>query len=330
MLATASSAALVVLLPGNTGFWTRVHGLVPGGQAIVAEGRAGVAVWRDDALRREEETVEGPLFLAGVPRGALPFELRDLALGAVGPLMHPSPRRVLVLGVSSGAAAFAATGMPNVQEVQAIEPFPPVLDLLRQHAARQPQGALAAMLAHPRLRLSTEDPRRFLARSTPQSFEVIVMESGPSQSAQAGLLHSRQYFELVRSRLAPGGIAVINAPSWSVVQSFTSVFPFAVMFRPADVLIGSQDPLPSPRPRLLSRLANPAASAPLVGAERERVLALLRQVSGDTLLWLPSTGRTDNPLTDMVPRDEYFANNAVRMTRGQEMPEDVRADQARR
>jgi hypothetical protein len=143
-------------------------------------------------------------------------------------------------------------------------------------------------------------------------------------------MQSRQYFDLVRSRLAPGGIAVLAAPSWGVVQNFTAVFPFAVMFRPADVLIGSADPLPSPRPRLLSRLARPEIAAGLTGGDRERMLALLREVSGETLLWLPSTPRSEPQDTDMLPRDAFFVHHARRPTRGTELPEDIRADRARR
>lgn len=330
MAVALGAAALLVLLPGNTGFWARMHGVAPGGRFLLVEGRDGVAFWRDDTLRREGETIEGPLFLAGQPRAAIPFRLPDLALGAAGPLMHPSPRRVLVLGPGSGGALRAAAALPGVQSVRAVEGFPPALELLRRHAALRPEGPVATLLARPGLVIETGDLRRALVRSAPRSFEVIVLDPGPAWTAQAGLLQSRQFFELVRSRLVPDGILVLAAPSWTVVQTMTTVFPFAVMYRPADIVIASQDPLPSPRPRLLTRLGTGAVAQALVGPDREEALALIRQVSGETLLWLPSTPRIDEPLSDMLPREEFFLHHPVRETRGMEMPADIRADRARR
>lgn len=295
------AAALLVLLPGNTGLWARAHGVAAASDHVVAEGRAGVAVWRDDTLRREEETVEGPLFIQGHAQAAIPFRAQDVILGAVA-LLHNGPRRVLVLGVASGAAPWAAAALPNVAEVRAVEPFPPVLEVLRQQAALRPQGPLAGVLADARIRIETGDPRRVLARSPPGSsehdhhgFRAIPHRGGAGAAAFPPVLlrAGADAPRAGRHRGAGGAELVGGADLRRNLPVRGDVPP------QADVIIGSNDPMPSPRARLLPRLAQQAITARLAGGDRERSIELVRQVSGETLVWVPSTPRTNNALTDM-------------------------------
>ncbi|WP_270937812.1 spermidine synthase, partial [Falsiroseomonas oryzae] len=185
---------------------------------------------------------------------------------------------------------------------------------LRQHAALRPDGAVAALLADPRVRLEAGDGRRALARSAPGAWDVIQADAIYPQTSHSGLLYSREYIELVRSRLAPGGLAVQWAPSWSVVETFVAVFPHVVMLRPANVLLGSDRPIPDARTRLLARLAEPEVAAGLARGNPARAAEVAAEVSGEMLVWSPSTPRGPAPLTDMRPRDEFFLNNAVRDT----------------
>jgi hypothetical protein len=110
------------------------------------------------------------------------------------------------------------------------------------------------------------------------------------------------------------------APSWAVVQTFVSVFPHVVLLRPANVLIGSDTPIPEARERLLARLADPAVAARLALGNPARIAEVASEVAGESLVWEPNTPRPPAALTDMFPRDEFFLNNPVLDTWGTEPP----------
>jgi len=315
LAAALGCAAALVLVPDNATLWRRAHGLAPGTDHAWGEDRSGVAFWRDDTLRRAgAEGGRGPLFIMGHAQATIPFSPRHVALGAVGPLLHPAPRRVFAVGVGSAGTPWGAAAVAEVEELRAVELVAPVLDALRQHAALRPAEAVAALLADPRVRLEAGDGRRALARGAPGSWDVIQADAVLPQTSHSGLLYSREYLELVRSRLAPGGLAVQWAPSWAVVETFVAVFPHVVMLRPANVLIGSERPIPDAQRRLLERMAEAAVAARLGRGDPARAEAVRAEVSGEMLSWTPEVPRGPAPLTDMAPRDEFFVNNPVRDT----------------
>lgn len=323
-LAAAGCAAVLLALPGNAAFWQRTHGLPPGGAHGWGEDRSGIAFWREAPERRPgKPDRDGPFYIAGYAQATIPFAPRHMALGAAGPLLHPAPRRVFLVGVGSGGSPFAAA-MPGVEALRAVELVAPVLDTLRAHAALRPDGAVAALLADPRIVLEAGDGRRALARSAPGSWDVIQADAVLPQTSQSGLLYSREYFALVRSRLAPGGLAVQWAPSWDVVETFRSIFPHVVMLRPADVLIGSEQPIGDAQARMLARLAEPAVAARLALGNPARAAEVAADIEGEALAWGPEAPSGAAPLTDLHPRDEFFLNNPVRETWASPVPPALR------
>ncbi|HEV7266869.1 MAG TPA: hypothetical protein VGN83_18435 [Falsiroseomonas sp.] len=323
LAAAAGCAAVLALLPDNAAFWRRAHGVAPGTEHAWGEDRSGIAFWRTGAKRGAPET-QGPFFIMGHTQATIPFSVQHLILGAVGPLLHPAPRRLFAVGVGSGGTPWGSAAAADLEEIRAVELVAPILGVLRQHAAHHPEGPVAALLADPRVRLEAGDGRRALARSPPGSWDVIQADAIYPQTSHSGLLYSREYLELVRSRLAPGGLAVQWAPSWSVVETFAAVFPHVVMLRPANVLIGSDGPIPDARARLLARLAEPELLARLTHGYPGGPDEILREVAGESLLWEPATPRGQAPLTDMFPRDEFFMNHAVRDTWNTEPPPGLR------
>ena len=105
-------------------------------------------------------------------------------------------------------------------------------------------GANGSALLNPRLSLRVEDARtRLLFDGT--SYDVIVSQpSNPWVAGQAALF-TREFFDLVRSRLAPGGIFCqwvqgygLRAPDFqSVVATFAAAFPDAKI-----LVTGVEDP----------------------------------------------------------------------------------------
>jgi predicted membrane-bound spermidine synthase len=317
-LAAACAAALVAV-PSNAAFWNRMHGLGPGAFAAWAEDRSGVAFFRDEAPAAGPPT--GRFFIAGFAQGSIPFQAQHLLLGAAGPLLHPDPRRVLLVGVGSGGTPWGALVSPGVEELRAVEIIGPVLTALGAVARREPEGAVAALLADPRTRLEYGDGRRAVAGAAAGRYDVIEADAVRPESSHSGLLYSEEFFEQVRGRLAPGGLCVQWTPTRRAVETFAAVFPHAVLLRPANIMVGSDSPIPADAAeRLLARLAEPAAAAHLArgGPAAAQAAGLLDPAR--TLTWRPGDPRGPAPLTDMFPRDELFVNNGIDETWQPEPP----------
>ncbi len=83
----------------------------------------------------------------------------------------------------------------------------------------------------------TDDGRRFLKR-TAEKFEVIVVDPPPPvQAAGSSLLFSKEFYELARQHLKPGGILQMWFPGddeletcQAVVRSFQESFPYVRCF----------------------------------------------------------------------------------------------------
>ncbi len=307
-LAAACLAALAVL-PSNMALWSRLHGHRPVTFAAWAEDRSGVVFFRGEA---GGDASSGPFFIGGHAQGQIPFNPQHLLLGAAGPLLHPDPQRMLAIGVGSGGSPWGALADPRTRALRAVEIVGPVLTVLREIAAQDPAGPVAALLADPRLGLEYGDGRRAVAGRGPL-YDVIEADAIRPETSHSGLLYSREFLRQVRRRLAPGGLYVQWAPTWRVVATFAAIFPHAVMLRPANLMIGSEAPIPGDAAaRLLDRLAEPTVAAHLARGGSEGVARLIDP--GRTLSWGPGDPRPPAPLTDMQPRDEFFINNGIEET----------------
>jgi MFS family permease len=306
-LALAGLTALIaVAVPSNQAFWSRMHGLPADTESAWGEDRSGIAFWRERG--EGEGRAPGRFFIMGHGQGFVPFLDTHILLGMLGPLIHPDPQRVLAIGVGSGGTPYGAMVNPATREIRAIELIKPVLDALEEIARERPQSGVAALVADPRVRLEYGDGRRALTRGT-GLYDVIEADAIRPQSSHSGLLYSAEFLEQVRARLAPGGLYVQWAPTWRVVDTFAAAFPYAVLLRPVNVMIGSDRPIPLDQAALLAALRRPEV---LEFARRgnPEVTDLTKLVEGEVTVWTPETPRVPPPLTDMFPRDEFFLNHA--------------------
>lgn len=188
-------------------------------------------------------------------------------------LSHPSPQNTLVICFGMGTTYRSA--LTHGGRVTAVELVPQVLetfDYFHTDAAR--------LRSEPRGRLVVNDGRNFLA-VTRQQFDVITIDPPPPiDAAGVNNLYSKDFFELARSRLAPGGIFahwIPNPESMSgvadqetfdrLVRTFALVFPHvrSVASIPAVGLhlIGSLEPFRVPAAELRAKLARPEIAADL-------------------------------------------------------------------
>jgi len=294
----AGVAACIVAVPGTQRLWSALHGTPPD-RAIVGEAASGLSVLTNAAADFSAPTT---VFVNGIGQSWVPFGGGHTLLGLVPVLLHPAPREVLVIGLGSGDTLFAAAGNPATVQATGIEIIAAQLPTLRRLHERRPYGGLEALLSDPRFHHVAGDGRGFLMRAT-RRYDVIEADALRPGSAYAGNLYSREYFELVRSRLAPGGLAVTWAPTQRTRTTFHSAFPFTASID--WIGVGSNEPIPFDPAAIRARAADPALTAwyARAGIDIGPMAAFLLQ----EFRRLPQPWDAAPPAainTDLFPRDE--------------------------
>jgi spermidine synthase len=108
------------------------------------------------------------------------------------------PRRIAILGNAGGTVARAFGHFFPATAVDAVEIDPELTDLGRRFLG----------LRNPRMRTFAEDARPWLERSA-GGYDAIMVDAY-RQPYIPFYLTTREFFELTRERLAPGGITIVN------------------------------------------------------------------------------------------------------------------------
>jgi spermidine synthase len=174
--------------------------------------------------------------------------LTQVLLGQLPFFFAPHPSEACVIGFGSGVTSHAMLTHP-IRRLDNIEIERQVLE-----ASRFFRDVNFDPLADSRSRLIVDDARTVLAYR-PVSYDVIVSE--PSNPWMAGVnnLFTREFYELVRRRLKPGGVFCQWVQSYelsseslrSIFDTLASVFPqthlFSSPFGGDRVLLASDRPL---------------------------------------------------------------------------------------
>jgi len=143
---------------------------------------------------------------------------RAHSLGA----MHPSPKRVLMIGLATGAWAQVVAHIPGVEKLTVVEINPGYLKLISKY------DPVKTLLTNPRVEIVIDDGRRFLHRHD-ERFDAIVMNTTWNWRGHSTNLLSVEFFELARSRLAQGGLLYFNTTSSDdAKKTAATVFPHAM------------------------------------------------------------------------------------------------------
>jgi spermidine synthase len=125
-------------------------------------------------------------------------------------IAHPDPRRVLVLGGGEGATLREVLRHPGVGRAVMVDLDEELVDLCKTWLPTFHQGAFD----DPRSELVFTDGRAWLAAQPDASFEVIILDlPEPLEEGPALLLFTREMYESVRRKLAPGGLMALQSGS---------------------------------------------------------------------------------------------------------------------
>ena len=192
-------------------------------------------------------------------------------MGHLPALVNPAPRSVLVVGFGAGVTAGSFVPYPDVSSIVICELEPLIPPASDEFFGKENNH----VLRDPRTRVIYDDARHYILIS-PEKFDIITTDPIHPWVKGTSTLYSREYYELVKSHLNPGGVAAQWLPIYesdeetvkTELATFFSVFPNATVwsnYLNGDgydlVLLGSADPSPINVDALQRRLDQPSYSA---------------------------------------------------------------------
>ena len=147
-------------------------------------------------------------------------------LGHLPPLLRPQAKSALMISFGNGIAT-GAMSRHSIPRIQAVE-----LVAEQVAAARLYQKENRGVLDYPGLKITIEDGRNYLMRSDEQ-FDIITADATHPVNSSSWALFTREFYGLVRQRLASDGVFVqwlpfhdLSAQDYrDIVKTFQSVFP---------------------------------------------------------------------------------------------------------
>jgi len=309
VLELAVGVAVLLRFQSHEG-WARMKTALPGlaMAALVASAYNGVHVeqavtgrWIDDAdfsgyraelERRSAHTalvIEGKTSVVtvhtspegwslqndGMPEAAFRYAppyraLESLLLGVLPYLTAERPERALVVGFGGGSTLDALM-RTDLDEIDVVELEKGVVDAIPVLYQGRPSP-----LDDPRVRIRLDDGRNELLRgrySERPRYDVIASQPSHPWLVGAANLFTREYFELARDNLSPGGVFSVWVNGFhidrdallSIVKSFDAVFPGSVLVSAGEedpyssfILLGGLRPLRWDVERVRERMAEPA------------------------------------------------------------------------
>lgn len=274
-VAPAALAVLSVLMlaaTGPTAAW-RHSGIGAGRASLVSSRNAlrdwlnyqrGAVVWEADGVESSvalEAIGPGLAFVIngkvdGNARGDAPTMVMG---GLLDALLHPNPKRSLVIGLGAGGTAGWLAAVPTIERTDVVELEPLILNVARDCAPVNRN-----VMANPKVHITLGDAREALLVSR-EAYDVIFSE--PSNPYRAGIasLFTREFYEASAKRLGAGGLFLQWVQAYEIdsrtlrriYATLNSVFPEVETWQtgPADLLfVASMKPLVYDVGKLRARL----------------------------------------------------------------------------
>lgn len=149
-------------------------------------------------------------------------------LGHLPALLHPRPRSVLVVGCGAGVTLGSFVPHPDVERIVLCEIEPLIPQVVAHHFAEENYHVLDDQ----RLEVVYDDARHFV-RTAPESFDIITSDPIHPWVKGAATLYTKEYFELCKRHLNPGGVVTQWVPLYesdldtvkSEIATFMEAFP---------------------------------------------------------------------------------------------------------
>jgi spermidine synthase len=154
-------------------------------------------------------------------------------LGHITTLVPKNPNKVLVIGCGAGVTAGAVSIDPMVKDQTIAEIEPLVPRVVSTHFAQHNFN----VVANPKVKVHLDDARHYLL-TTDEKFDAITSDPLDPWVKGAATLYTREFFEVVKSHLNPGGVVTLfvqlyessEAAVKSEIGTFLEAFPNGAVF----------------------------------------------------------------------------------------------------
>jgi len=225
-----------------------------------------------------------------------PYDMRlQRMLGHMPALFHPDPHSVLIVGFGAGVTAGTFVLYPGIQRIVICEMEPLIPPTATEYFAKENYN----VMHDPRVQIVYDDARHFVL-TTREKFDIITSDPIHPWVKGSATLYSKEYFELVKEHLNPGGIVTQWVPLYesnpdtvkSEFATFFQAFPNGTIWGNSNkggydtVALGQVEPARIDIDELDRRLARP---------EYAPVAKSLREVGFDLAVGLLATYATQEP-----------------------------------
>lgn len=158
-----------------------------------------------------------------------PFDMRlQRMLGALPALFHPDPHSVLIVGFGAGVTAGTFVSYPSIDKIVICE----IEKLIPPATSRYFNAENHNVLNDPRTTIHYDDARHYVL-TTGDKFDIITSDPIHPWVKGTATLYSREYFEVVKQHLNPGGVVTQWVPLYesdpetikTELATFFEVFP---------------------------------------------------------------------------------------------------------
>jgi spermidine synthase len=187
--------------------------------------------------------------------------------------------RALVVGLGTGTTLGTIAAYPY-DHIDVAEISPSIVEAARLFFKAPSVGALD----DPRVALHLNDGRNVLLVAT-EPYDLITIELTSVWFAGAASLYSREFYELTRARMTPGGVLqqwvqlhhIRRSELAVIIRTLKTVFPHVALFVGGSqgILVASAEPLVASKSRLDRLAERPAIRATLSGQHLEDLLGEL-------------------------------------------------------
>jgi spermidine synthase len=186
-------------------------------------------------------------------------------------ILQPDAHDTAVVGLGLGITLGATDRDPGARTIRLVELTPEMV------AAHRVLPELShGLLDSPKLKLRVDDARNFMAM-TDERFDMVTADPIHPRITGVGYLYTREYYELIKQRLRPGGIVVQWMPMYQIsprsfdvaFRTFAGVFPNSTFWyvRGHGLFVATAGDMRFDWAKMTERIADPAVREDLASIQ---------------------------------------------------------------
>lgn len=291
--------ATVYFIPNKTDFWRTFLGIEEGENVVLHEDDAALS-----SIKIQDSGI-GVVFTNGLGQSSLPFkqDLGHIGLGAIPAMVHPNPQDIAIIGLGSGGTLYSVASRSETKKIDCFEVIVNQPDVLKKYADLVNNTSIPAILNDERVNMILYDGR-FEIQNNPKKYDIIEADALRPISSYSGNIYSKEYFEILKSKLKPNGIVGSWSPTQRVTETFLTVFPYVYKVG-GFILVGSENPLQITKESVLVKAGSAFTQKHFSAADIQINETLDLYLDKIELLQSNQASLQSDINTDMFPKDEY-------------------------